>query len=74
MAFGLYVATAAVLLWLAHRYVMPIGRGVAAVLLLLPFCFVGKALLTGGVYAPVDLPYLTEPLLAMRSPRRPAAA
>jgi membrane protein YfhO len=68
MALLLYAATAAGLLWLAHRYVMPISRGAAVVLMLLPFCFAGKALLTGGVYAPVDLPYLTEPLRDMRGP------
>src|SRR5689334_3414383 len=68
MAFLLYAATAAGLLWLANRYVMPISRGAAFVLVLLPFCFAGKALLTGGVYAPVDLPYLTEPLSEMRGP------
>ena len=68
MALVLYAATAAGLLWLAHRYVMPISRGAAAVIFLLPFCFVGKALLTGGVYAPIDLPYLTEPLREMRGP------
>src|SRR5436309_833668 len=28
--------------------------------------FTGRALLTGGVYAPVDLPYVTEPLREMR--------
>ncbi|PYQ48876.1 MAG: hypothetical protein DMF59_14805, partial [Acidobacteria bacterium] len=68
MSFLLYSATAAVLLWLAHRYVTPLSRATAAILFLLPFCFVGKALLTGGVYAPVDLPYLTEPLREMRGP------
>ncbi len=68
MAFLLYSATAAVLLWLAHKFVLPIGRGTAAILFLLPFCFTGKALLTGAVYAPVDLPYLTEPLRQMRVP------
>jgi hypothetical protein len=30
--------------------------------------FTGRALLTGGVYAPVDLPYITEPLRDMRGP------
>ncbi|MDQ6802140.1 MAG: YfhO family protein [Acidobacteriota bacterium] len=68
MALVLYAATAAGLLWLAHRYVMPVSRGAAAALVLLPFCFAGKALLTGGVYAPIDLPYLTEPLQDMRGP------
>ena len=68
MAFVLYAATAAALLWLAHRFVMPISRASALILFLLPLCFTGRALFTGGVYAPVDLPYLTEPLREMRVP------
>ncbi len=68
MAFLLYAATAAALLWLAHRFVMPLSRASAAILFLLPLCFTGRALLTGGVFAPVDLPYLTEPLREMRVP------
>src|SRR5436190_11179245 len=68
MSLLLYLATAALLLYLAHRFVTPLSRGAMLVLVALPFAFVGKALLTGGVFAPVDLPYLTEPLKAMREP------
>src|SRR5437899_7919748 len=68
MAFLLYAATAAALLWLAHRFVTPLRRASTAILFLLPLCFTGRALLTGGVYAPVDLPYITEPLREMRAP------
>jgi hypothetical protein len=68
MSFVLYAATAAALLWLAHRYVTPIGRTAAIILFFLPFVFVGKALLLGRVYAPVDIPYVTEPLSYMRGP------
>ncbi len=68
MALLLYLPVAGLLLWLAQRYVAPPGRAAALVLVLLPFVFCGKALLTGGVYAPVDLPYLTEPLRQMREP------
>src|SRR5947209_2335408 len=68
MAFLLYAATAAALLWLAHRFVTPLRRASTAILFLLPLCFTGRALLTGGVYAPVDLPYITEPLRDMREP------
>ncbi len=35
-------------------------------LTLLPLAFTGPALLTGRVYAPVDLPFRIEPLLSMR--------
>jgi hypothetical protein len=68
MALLLYLPTAALLLWLARRYVAPIPKGVMVALVFLPFVFCGEALLTGGVYAPVDLPYVTEPLRAMREP------
>ena len=68
MSLLLFLLTAAVLLWLAHRFVVPMGWAARVVLILLPFVFCGKALLTGGVYAPVDLPYLTEPLKPMRVP------
>src|ERR1700694_1297960 len=68
MALLLFLLTAAVLLWLAHRLVSPLGCAVGAMLIPLPFLFFGKPLLPGGVYAPVYLPYLTEPLKAMREP------
>ncbi len=61
-----YAATAALLLWLAHRFVAPISRLAAALLFLLPFCFTGFALLTDRVYAPVDFAYATEPLKSLR--------
>ncbi len=81
MALLLYAATAATLLWLARMWggLQPANDGLkpvphaisgwaAVVLILLPFCFTGHALLTGGVYGPIDLPYQTEPLLQMRVP------
>jgi hypothetical protein len=55
------VAIALVALW--HRFVQPMRMAPAIVLVLLPFCFTGRALLTGRVYAPIDLPYMSEPLL-----------
>jgi hypothetical protein len=62
-----YVLTAALLLWLAHRFVRALS-GVAAVLLfLIPFVFCGHALLTDRTVAPVDLPYETPPLEALKS-------
>ena len=38
------------------------GVAAALVLILIPFCFTGRALLTGRVYAPIDLPFMAEPL------------
>lgn len=68
MALLLYLATAAALLWLAHRFVAPLTRGQALVLLLLPLVFTGNALLTGRLFGPFDLPYLTEPLAQLSGP------
>jgi hypothetical protein len=68
VSLALYAITALALLWLADRFVTPVSRRDALLLVLLPLVFTGRALLTGGVYAPVDLPYLTEPLREMRGP------
>src|SRR2546421_4546732 len=57
----LYFATAIALLALAARFVRDFSRG-AALALLLPLCLTGRALLTGRVYGPVEMPYLLHPL------------
>jgi hypothetical protein len=59
---AVYFATAAVSLWLAHRYVSAIRFRVALLLALGPFLLVGKALVTAGVYAPIDIAYQAPPL------------
>ncbi|HEX9492202.1 MAG TPA: YfhO family protein [Thermoanaerobaculia bacterium] len=66
----LYFATAIVLLWLVDRYVINISRGAAIALLLLPLCFTGRALLTGRVYAPVEMAYISRPLADYRESLR----
>src|ERR1700756_2418352 len=66
MALVLYLLTAAVLLALAHACVARLARATALVLLLLPLLFTGRALLTGRLYAPVELAYTTEPLNSCR--------
>jgi hypothetical protein len=66
MSLTLYIAMALLLLWIAHRALMPLSRVAVVALILLPMCITGKALLTGGVFGPVDLPYFTEPLRDMR--------
>ncbi len=68
MTLALYVIAATLLLWISHRALVPLSRVAAIALLLLPLCVTGKALLTGGVFGPVDLPYFTEPLRAMLVP------
>ena len=63
----LYTIVSFALLLLWNRFVQPVSLAAALVLFLLPFCFCGRALLTGRIYAPIDLPYMSEPLLAYRS-------
>jgi hypothetical protein len=62
LAIVLYAAATLVLIAVWRRFVAPVSRTAALVLILLPLCFTGRALLTGRVYAPIDLPFLSEPL------------
>ena len=56
----LTVSLAIVLAW--NRWIQPLSGAAAMVVVLLPLCFTGKALLTGAVYAPIDLPFMSDPL------------
>ena len=60
-----YGACAALVLILAHR-VLRLSRAAALALALAPLLFTGKALLTGGVYAPIDILYNANPFGAHR--------
>lgn len=62
----LYLATTGVTVYFWSRFVQPVTRAAAIVAILLPLCFTGRALLTGRVYAPIDLPFVSEPLHAHR--------
>lgn len=61
---AVYGAAAALALVLAHRCVLPLSRGAAAALALAPLLFTGRALLTGGVCAPLDNVYMAAPFAA----------
>lgn len=80
LALALYLASAALVLWLTHRFVCRLSRGAMAFLLLLPFLFVGHALITSRVYAPVDKIYMDIPLSQVKeqygigAPHNPATA
>ena len=62
-----YGGTAAACLLLARRYVTPIGFRAGLLLAAAPLLFTGKAMLTGGVYAPLDIAFEAPPLLAHRA-------
>ena len=58
---AVYGGTAALLLWLAHRFVQPVRLRVCLILAAAPLLFTGRAMLTGGVYGPVDILYNAMP-------------
>src|SRR4051794_40042758 len=60
----LYLLTAVLCLALGRR-VAAVSLRAAAVLVALPLLLTGSALLTGRIYAPIDLAYTTEPLASM---------
>jgi hypothetical protein len=55
----LTVAVVALLVW--RRWVTPISAGAALVLILLPFLFIGPALVTNRVYGGYDILFLSQP-------------
>jgi Bacterial membrane protein YfhO len=63
---AVYFATCALAFFLVNRFVAR-GRPVVALLISLgPFLLTGKAMLTAGVYAPLDIAYQAYPLAAHR--------
>ena len=62
----LYLAAALGLAAASHRWVLPLGRRAVLALVLLPLCFTGRALLTGGVYSPITSAYADPPFAAAR--------
>ncbi len=57
----MYVATTLFVFALWTRFVQPLSRWAALVILLLPLLFTGRALLTGRAYSPADLLFLDPP-------------
>lgn len=61
-AIVLYLVVTIALLLTWDRFVARVSVAAAIALILIPFCFTGRALVTGRVYAPIDLPFMSEPL------------
>lgn len=61
-----YFATCALAFFLANRFVTRVRPVIAIFLSLAPFLLTGKAMLTAGVYAPLDIAYQAHPLAAHR--------
>lgn len=66
LSLAVYGGTAALLLAAAHRWVRPLQRKIALLLALAPLLLTGPATLRGAVYAPLDINFLFEPLMAHR--------
>ena len=64
--FAVYAATTALCLFLASRFVRPLRFRVALLLAAAPLFLAGKAFVTGGVLAPLDIQYEAPPLSAFR--------
>jgi len=58
----LYLAVAAAIVLAWHRFIRPIGTAAMIAMIAMPLCFTGRAMFTGRVYAPVDLPFVSAPL------------
>ena len=64
---AVYGVTAGLVLWIAHRWVLPLKAPVVLAIGLSPLLFTGRATLTGGIYAPVDILYHGQPFSAQRA-------
>lgn len=63
---AVYFATCALALFLASRFVRRLSRPIVLFLVFAPGLITGRAMLTGGVYAPIDIVYQAHPLAALR--------
>jgi hypothetical protein len=61
-----YAAAATLILLAAGKWVLPVRPRIAVLLAAAPLLFTGKATITGGVYAPLDILYFAEPFASMR--------
>ena len=64
---AVYFGSGAIVLWSAHRCVRRLSIGAAGFLVLAPLLLTGRALVTGGLYAPIDVVYDGEPFSAHRA-------
>jgi hypothetical protein len=63
---AVYLGTCAVAFFLVNRFVSRVRPVVAVLLALGPFLLTGKAMVTAGVYAPLDIAYQDQPLASHR--------
>lgn len=63
---AVYFATCALSVFLANRFLSRVRPAVALFLALAPFLLTGEAMLTAGVFAPLDIAYQGEPLASHR--------
>ena len=64
-ALAIYGAAAFLALAVTHRWIHPIRPGVALLLAAAPLLLTGRAMLSGGIVAPLDVAYQAQPLHAI---------
>jgi hypothetical protein len=64
---AVYFATCALAFLLVKRFIFPVRKRIVLLLSIAPFLLTGKAMLTAGVYAPLDIVYQSHPLAARRA-------
>lgn len=62
---AVYLAACALALFLANRYVRRVSWPIVVFLVFGPWLITGRALLTAGVYAPIDIAYQAHPLAGL---------
>ncbi len=70
-ALAVYAGSAALVLAAAHRWVLPLRPRTMLILAAAPLLFTGRATITGGVYAPLDILYVNEPFASLSGPNPP---
>jgi hypothetical protein len=65
---AVYGSAATLILLAARRWVLPVRPRVAVLIAAAPLLLTGKATVTGGVYAPLDILYFAEPFASIRPP------
>jgi hypothetical protein len=62
---AVYFAASALALFLANRFVRRLSWPIVVFLVCGPWLITGRAMLTGGVYAPIDIAYQAHPLAGL---------
>src|SRR6266498_1561178 len=63
---AVYLASSGAVLFLVRRYLYRLSWPIVVFLVFVPWLITGRAMLTGSVYAPIDIAYQAPPLAALK--------